>query len=243
MKRTGRLLGLILPIALGAALLWPPSLKVLLESLFPGVPEVVYPRSSLLRLTAQHLVLTLVSGAAAALAGTAAGIAVTRGAGRDFLPLTRSLAALAQTFPPVAVIALMVPLVGYGAEPVLLALFLYSILPVLNNTIAGLENVPPSVREAARGMGMKESQVLGLVELPLAGPVIFGGIRTAVTINVGTATLGAVAGAGGLGNPIVGGLVRDNPAFVLEGAAAAGLLALGLDRLLDALGRRLFPER
>ena len=92
-------------------------------------------------------------------------------------------------------------------------------------------------------MGMKESQVLGLVELPLAGPVIFGGIRTAVTINVGTATLGAVAGAGGLGNPIVGGLVRDNPAFVLEGAAAAGLLALGLDRLLDALGRRLFPDR
>ena len=136
-----------------------------------------------------------------------------------------------------AVLALAVPLVGFGFRPTVLALFLYGILPVLTNTIAGLEGVPAETLEAAEGMGMTPWQVLTRVQAPLALPVILAGVRTSVVINVGTATVGAVIGAGGLGTAIVAGLVRENPSFVLQGALGAALLALLLDRALGLLER------
>jgi osmoprotectant transport system permease protein len=142
------------------------------------------------------------------------------------------IGSLAQTVPPVAVLALAVPFIGFGVKPALVALCLYSVLPVLRNTIAGLESVPAPVLEAAAGTGMTGPQVLLRVELPLAFRVIMAGIRTSVVVNVGTATVGAIVGAGGLGTPIVAGLVRENPAFVLQGAVSAALLAIFLDQLL-----------
>ena len=207
-------------------------MRMLLEGLFPGEKEVIYPRASLLVLLREHMLLVLISSVAATLIGVGVGILVTRPAGRDYLNLVNDVSSLAQTIPPVAVLALAVPFIGFGFKPTILALFLYSILPIIRNTIAGLEAVSADLLDAARSMGMTRSQALVRVELPLALRVIMAGIRTSVVINVGTATVGAVVGAGGLGTPIISGLVRDNPAFVLEGAIAAALLAFILDQYL-----------
>jgi osmoprotectant transport system permease protein len=207
-------------------------MRVLLKGIFPGEKEVIYPRANLLVLLREHMLLVLLSSAAATLVGVGIGIVVTRPAGRDYLNLVNDVSSLAQTIPPVAVLALAVPFIGFGFKPTILALFLYSILPIIRNSIAGLEAVSAELVEAARGMGMTRAQILFKVELPLALRVIMAGIRTSVVINVGTATVGAVVGAGGLGTPIISGLVRDNPAFVLEGAIAAALLAFILDQYL-----------
>jgi osmoprotectant transport system permease protein len=240
-----RVAGFIGP-ALGAAamivLFTPTLLDAVLRILFPGAGEWVFDREYLLFLTAEHLALSLVAGGAATFLGMALGIAATRPRGRVFLPLIRDASSLAQTVPPAAVLALAIPFLGFGFKPVLLALVLYSILPVLNNTLTGLETLPEPVLEAARGIGMNRLQVLLKVELPLAMPVIGTGVRTSVVINVGTATIGAVAGAGGLGSPIVAGLIRDNPAWVFQGAMASALLALMLNTGLHSLEYMLKPK-
>ncbi|HCG99158.1 MAG TPA: ABC transporter [Actinobacteria bacterium] len=204
----------------------------LLRFLFPREKVFLYPQANLSQLVGEHLVLVLVSSALAIIVGLSIGIFVTRPAGKDFLRIANELSSLAQTFPPVAVLALAVPLLGFGFKPTITALFTYSVLPILRNTIAGLEGVPLNTIEAASGMGMSRLQILGRIELPLALKVILAGIRISVIVNIGTATIGAVVGAGGLGSPIISGLVRDNPAFVLEGALAAALLALLADFLI-----------
>jgi osmoprotectant transport system permease protein len=162
-------------------------------------------------------------------------VLVTRPRGRQFLPVAEKLAAVVQTFPPAAVLALSVPALGFGFSPTIAALFLYSVLPILRNTLGGLASVSTDAVDAARGMGMTPAQVLGKVELPLALPVILAGVRTAVIVNVGTATIGATIGAGGLGAPIISGLVNQNPAFLAEGTIIVGLLALTIDAAFAAV--------
>ncbi len=137
-----------------------------------------------------------------------------------------------QTFPPVAVLAISAPLLGFGLRPAILALFLYGLLPIVHNTISGLTEVPAQVLDAAAGVGMSPSQRLFRVEIPLASPVIIAGVRTSVVINIGTAVIGAVIGAGGLGSPIIAGLVENNPAFIIEGALPAAMLAILADQAL-----------
>lgn len=203
-----------------------------LRLLFPGEEQVVYPRADLTTLLGEHMLLVLVSALLALAIGVPLGTAVTRSWGRPFLDLVDDLTSLGQTIPPVAVLALAVPLLGFGFMPTVVALFLYSILPIVRNTISGLNGVPAGVVEAARGMGMTATQCLFQVEFPLAIRVIMAGARISVVINVGTATIGAVIGAGGLGAPIIAGLVQQNPAFVLEGAIAGGILAILADQVL-----------
>jgi osmoprotectant transport system permease protein len=208
-----------------------PAQRLLLGSLFPGTEELIYPRSPLLSLLGTHLVLTAISTAAATAAGFLLGLFAylePSGAGRRSVA---GLSGVAQTFPPAAVIALAVPSLGFGAPPVLLALFLYGMLPVVVNTTKGFDSVSPRVREAAKGVGMNRFRQFALVEFPLALPVILAGVRISAVINVGTAAIGAVAGAGGLGAPIIAGLVRFNPALVLQGALATAFLALSIDAL------------
>ncbi|MFO8063647.1 MAG: ABC transporter permease, partial [Spirochaetia bacterium] len=139
--------------------------------------------------------------------------------------------------------ALAVPALGFGFKPTVAALFIYSILPVLNNTISGMEGIPRHLTDASRGIGMTRLQILFLSEFPLAARVIAAGVRTSVIINVGTATVGAVIGAGGLGVVIIGGLVRDNVAFVFSGAMTAALLALIIDWLFSRLETLFFSPR
>ena len=205
----------------------------ILAPLFPHLQDILYPRASLLRLFGEHLLLVLLSGISAFVTGIFLGISVTRPWGREFLQSVQDLTALLQTFPPVAVLTLAVPAVGFGFTPAYLALFIYSILPIVRNTITGLLSVPQPLKEAARGMGMTPLQVLIKAELPQAFPAILTGTRISIIINIGTATIGGVIGAGGLGVAIVAGLVRDNTAFVLQGAIAAAGLAFLADYLFE----------
>ncbi len=200
---------------------------------FANLNAVIYPRAGLLTLVGEHVQLVAVSSGFTVLVGIPLGIWVTRRAGQEFLPIVNDLTSIGQTFPPVAVLALAVPIFGFGLIPTVIALFLYGLLPVVRNTIAGLTAVPSNVTEVAYGLGMSRFQTLFRVEIPLAAPVILAGVRTSVVINVGTAMIGAVIGAGGLGSPIVAGLVQFNAAFVIEGAIPATLLAVLLDQILS----------
>lgn len=205
--------------------------------LFPGYSQVVYPNASLLALTIQHLKLVGISSGLTILIGIPLGIWVTRKSGHDFLSTVTALTSFGQTFPPVAVLALAVPALGFGVLPTVVALFLYGLLPVVRNTIAGLQAVPQDVVDASYGMGMSRSQTLTRIEIPLAMPMILAGIRISVIINIGTAMIGATIGAGGLGTPIIGGLVQNNISFVIEGAVPAALLAILLDQLFSNIER------
>lgn len=211
-------------------------------ALMPESVPPVYDRTTFLKMTYEHFYLVALSSGLAVIIGVLSGVLVTRQPGRDFLPVVNSLSSLGQTFPPVAVLALAVPAVGFGAEPTIIALFIYGLLPIIRNTIAGLEAVTPSTLEAARGMGMNWFQILWQVELPLSLTVIFAGIRTSTIINIGTATLGATIGAGGLGAPIIAGLITDNQAFVLQGTILVGLFAIIVDLTLEWIeGKLRYP--
>ncbi len=222
-----------LVILLASAGLMPDLMPVL----FPGQASLVYQRDSFLWLLQHHVMLVAASASVGTLLAIAGGIMVTRPWGRDFLPLVSQIASIGQTVPPVAVLALAVPVLGFGDGPTVMALLLYGLLPVLRNTLAGLDSIPAAVTEAARGMGMSSAQVLIKTELPLAGRVILAGIRTSVTINIATAAIGSTIGARTLGDPVIAGLVNGNTAYVLEGAVLIGLLAITTDSLFEALER------
>ena len=147
--------------------------------------------------------------------------------------------AIGQTVPPVAVLAVAAPLIGFGEWPALIALALYSLLPILRGTIAGIESVPPAVVDAARGLGLDRWQRRLQVELPLALPVLLAGVRTSVMINIGTAAIASTVGARTLGSPITVGLSGFNTAYVLQGALVLAALALVTDLGFEPLSRRL----
>ncbi len=215
------------------------ALQPLLQEAFPGVEPVVYNRDSFLALFLSQLGLVAAASLAASLVGVALAIFVTRPAGRDFRAMVNALATIGQTFPPAAVLAITVPMVGFGARPTIIALFLYGLLPIVENAVAGLEGVASGVREAAEGMGLSAWQRLRDVELPLAAPVILAGIRVSVTIAIGTATIGSTVGALTLGTPIFDGLVANKIPFVLEGAVLVALFAILTDLLFERLDQRL----
>lgn len=223
-------------LALLAAAVWGlPQLDTFFRWLAPGQRQVIYQRDSFLALVLNHIQLVGISAAVAVVVGVGTGVIVTRAWGRDFMPLVSQVASMGQTFPPVAVLALCVPLLGFGAGPVIVSLILYGLLPIVRNTIAGLNDVDPAVREAARGMGLSPLQVLLQVELPLAFQVILGGVRTSVTINIATAAIGSTIGAKTLGDPVIAGLINTNLAYTLQGAILIGLLAITVDQLFEAI--------
>lgn len=197
----------------------------------------IYDQGSLLALTLAHLRTVALATAAATVVSVGLAILVTRPIGREFLPLSRSLANIGQTVPPVAVLALAVPTVGFGDTPTLIALFLYALLPIFENALTGLSNVSPAVIEAARGSGMTERQRLVGIELPLALPLIVAGIRIAVVISLATATIGSTVAARTLGEVIIAGLQADNLAFVVQGGLIVGALAVLIYDALSGLER------
>jgi osmoprotectant transport system permease protein len=189
----------------------------------------------ILRATDQHLLLVFVSLAAAVVVGVPAGILAERhpAAGRWIL----GAAGIIQTIPSMAVLVFMVPLLGW--RPAALALFLYRLLPIVRGTATGLASIPGHLREAALGLAPWER--LRLVELPMASRSILAGIKTAAVINVGTATIGGLIGAGGYGAAILSGIRLADAARLMEGAIPAALLALGLEHGFDRLERWLVP--
>jgi len=196
-------------------------------------------RRTLLALTARHVLLVAGSLAAAIALAVPLGLVLERArAGAE--PVIRAVGVL-QTIPGIALLAFMIPLLGIGVVPALVALFLYSLYPILRNTYTGVRDAAPEAVAAALALGMTPRQILGLVRLPLAAPLIMAGIRTAAVINVGTATLAAFIGAGGLGDPIASGLALSDTRMILSGALPAAALALVVDTLLGACERLVRP--
>ncbi|MEJ2004577.1 MAG: ABC transporter permease/substrate-binding protein, partial [Cyclobacteriaceae bacterium] len=185
----------------------------------------------------EHLLLTLISVTLAVIVGLLLGIAISRNKKRAG-PVMGVVNAV-QTIPSLALLGVLLPLVGIGVVPAIIALFLYALLPIVRNTYTGIIGIDPAVKEAATGMGLNDIQLLRRVEIPLAMPVIFAGIRTAFVINVGIATLCALIAAGGLGEFIFRGLGTNNPQMILAGAIPASLLALLIDAVLGYLQRNL----
>jgi osmoprotectant transport system permease protein len=199
-----------------------------------GAPPI-YRQANLLALAWSHFQIVVLATAASTLAAVSLGILVTRRSGAEFLPLSRAVVNVGQTFPPVAVLALTVPLVGFGDGPTFIALFAYGLLPIFENTLVGIQQVPAAVTEAARGCGMTPVQRLFRVELPLALPQIMTGIRLAVVVAIGTATIGSTVAAKGLGEVIIAGLLSDNTAFIVQGGLVVALMAaLIYDAMLAA---------
>lgn len=196
-------------------------------------------RGRIARLTGRHLLLVGISLAFAIAIALAVGLVLQRLAG-GAETIIRGIGVL-QTIPGIAMLAFMIPFLGIGVVPALVALFLYSLFPIVRNTYSGVRDANPAAVDAARAMGMTEGEILRHVRLPLAAPTIMAGIRTAAVINVGTATLAAFIGAGGLGDPIVSGLALSDTRMILSGAIPAGLLALVVDALLGWSERRLTP--
>src|SRR5579864_8941515 len=229
-------------VLLIAFLLSPQSFAPLFAPLTQYGAPPIYDQGNLLLLALAQLATVCCAAVASTLVAVGLGILVTRPAGAQFLPLSRTLVNIGQTFPPVAVLAVAVPLVGFGEKPTLIALFAYGLLPIFENTIVGLRTVPAAVLEAASGVGMSARQRLRAVELPLALPLILEGIRLSLVISVGTATIGSTVAAKGLGEVIIAGLLSSNTAFILQGGLVTGLMAVLLYDGLAALERRFSPS-
>jgi len=195
---------------------------------------------SLARRTGEHLLLVGASLLAAIALAVPLGVLAARRPrlGRALV----GAAGVLQTIPSLALLVLLIPLFGIGAPPALVALFLYGLLPILRNTHAGLEGIPEPLRESARALGLTPGAQLRLVELPLAMPSIVAGVKTAAVIDIGTATVGALIGAGGFGQPILTGIRLDDFGLILQGAIPAALMAMAAERLFEAIERRVVPR-
>ena len=225
-------------LVLAGVVLALPASEPLFAHLFPALERPVYRQEPFAQLLWQHTLLVGASSLVAVGVGSLVGVFVTRPAGQAFRPMALALAAMGQTFPPVAVLAVAVPVVGFGEWPALIALALYGVLPVLQGTVAGLEAVPAPMRQAARGLGLSPWQSLWQLEVPLALPVWLAGVRSSVTINIGTAAIASTVGAKTLGSPIIVGLSGFNTAYILQGALLVGLLAVVSDMAFERLARR-----
>lgn len=196
--------------------------------------------SRLWRRTAEHLALVGASMAAAVLIAVPLGVAAAK-----IAPLGQVIlgaVGIVQTIPALALLVFMIPPLGIGAMPAMAALFLYSLLPIVRNTHAGLGGIAPAVRESAEAMGLPPGAILWRVELPLAARSILAGIKIAAVINIGTATLGALIGAGGYGQPILTGIRLDNMGLILEGAVPAALMAVAAQGLFELAERLAVPR-
>ena len=196
--------------------------------------------SRFFRLTLQHLRLVAVSLLGAMLIAIPLGILAARQPQLGQMVL--GAAGILQTIPSLALLIFMVPLLGLGAQPAIAALFLYSLLPIIRNTHAGLHDVPLQIRESAEALGLTALARLRLIQLPLAARAILAGIKTAAVINVGTATLGGFIAAGGYGELIFAGIRKDDMALTLQGAIPAAVLALLVQGLFELAERAVVPK-
>jgi osmoprotectant transport system permease protein len=227
-------------MALGLTTAAPENSRALDDRPASGVLQYLWThRGTIMSLTLRHLLLVGVSLLGAIAVALPLGLALERSR-RVAEPVIRSVGLL-QTLPSIALLAFMIPLLGIGVVPALVALFLYSLYPILRNTYTGVRDAAPEAVGAAWALGMTPGQVLRDVRLPLAAPVIMAGIRTAAVINVGTATLAAFIGAGGLGDPIAAGLALSDTRMILSGALPAALLALLVDAVLGLCERLVTP--
>jgi osmoprotectant transport system permease protein len=235
-----------------AALLWLLALFLLsqqgiwakvLGSIFPNADPVLFERTSLFSLVMQHLQISLTSMAFVILIGIPLAIFCTRRQGLAFLPLVENVVAVGQTFPPVAVLFLALPIFGFGTLAPILALFFYGLLPTVRGTLLGLRAVAPELKDAALGSGMNGWQLLRRLELPLSLPAILAGLRSSLVLIIATTSIAPLVGTGGLGVPMLAGLTTNNTSLLLEGAIPVAILALLSDYTMRSIERLLMPWR
>jgi osmoprotectant transport system permease protein len=194
----------------------------------------------LIKNTRDHLFLVGISLLGALLLAIPLGVLAARKA--RFGQAILGIAGIVQTIPSLALLVFMIPLLGIGAPPAIVALFLYSLLPILRNTHSGLRGIPPELRESAEALGLPPWTRLRRIELPLASPAILAGVKTSAVINVGTATLGALIGAGGYGQPILTGIRLDDGGLIFQGAIPAAVLALAMQGVFESAERIIVPR-
>lgn len=182
-------------------------------------------------LVLQYLTLVVFAISISSFLGFGAGVLIHLRKWASLKELAVLIGGLGVTFPSVAVMALLVPTMGYGYEPVVIALVLYGIFPVLTATLDGLQSVDPLIVQAAQAMGMGSMHVFWNIELPMAAQLIYAGLRTTTIVSIAAATIGATVGAGGLGLPIVTGIRSNNPVLILKGALPVMLIAMLADRI------------
>jgi osmoprotectant transport system permease protein len=203
---------------------------------------IIARHDDILRSTLEHLHLTGVSVMLAIFVGVPLGVLLTRN--RRLSQWVLGAISIVQTIPSLALLGFLLPLPfigGIGAKPAIVALFLYSLLAIVRNTYTGIDQVDPAIKEAGRGMGMTDRQILFMVELPLSLPTIMAGIRISTVVCVGIATLCAAIGAGGLGQFIFRGIAMVNNSMIMAGALPAAILAIVLDLIFTWLERSLSP--
>ncbi len=196
--------------------------------------------SRLYRNTLQHLFLVVISLSAAIIVSIPLGILAYKNQKVGHLVL--GIVGVIQTLPSLALLVFMIPFFGIGAVPAIVALFLYSLLPIVRGTYTGLKDISRDIQESAEALGLTPFAMLRLIEIPIASRSILSGIKTSAVINVGTATLGALIGAGGYGQPILTGIRLDNVGLILEGAIPAAVMALLVQGLFDLSERILVPK-
>ena len=207
-----------------------------------GLETIRARQVDLVYLGQQHMILVFSSMFFALLVGIPSGILLSRPAARGIAEYVMQIFNVGNTLPPLAVLALAMVVIGIGDTPAIIALFLASLLPIVRNTHTALDSLPPGLREAGRGIGMTFWQRLRWVEIPMALPVIFGGIRTAVVMNIGVMAIAAVIGAGGLGLLLLNGIGGSDIRMLIAGALMICLLAIVLDWLLHRLQVVLTPK-
>jgi len=190
----------------------------------------------------RHILMVLIAELVVILIGVPLGILVTRPGFRKLATPVIGGANVGQSIPSLAIVAIMVPLLGMGFWPAVVALFIWGLLPILRNSYAGINNINPAIVEAAKGMGMTRGEIARKIELPLALPVIMAGIRVSTVIVVGTATLAALIAAGGLGRIILAGVFSGVPLITLQGAAPTAAMAIILGFILERIEKRLTPR-
>lgn len=202
----------------------------------------VTPAMKIVTATLRHLQIVAVAELLAIIVGIPIGFLSTRRAFRFVSPVLIGIANVGQTVPTLAFIGIAAAFLGMGYNAAVIALFVYATLPIVRNTHAGIRSVDPAVKEAAQGMGMSKWEVTSRIELPLARPIIMAGIRTSTVVNVGTAAVAGMIGAGGLGAIIMSGLAVRVMPIVIQGAAPTAALAIALDALLGGVEEWMTPR-
>jgi len=216
---------------------------IILGLFFRDETTYIHSRLTLISMSWTHLAMALGATFVSSASGVTIGILVTRKKGRTFLPLVQKIGTFFQTLPPTGVIILSFPLLGFGWPPTLLALFLYSFFPVIGSTVLGISSLAPEIRDSSLGLGMNEKNLLWMVEFPLSVPTILTGIRQAFVLNMATAAIGAIIGAGGLGIIIMSGINQQNSALVFSGTLVIVGFTLVGDGILSLIAKNYQPSK
>lgn len=237
-KNKGLIVAAFLSIVLGVLVIYSKAFEAFLYGLF-GSKSTEGSRTPLMVYFIEHIWMVLLSSLIAVTLGIILGIFVTTDFGREYKELLLKTVSLGQSFPSPALLALAVPILGYGIEGALVALVVYALMPIVYNVVIGIDEVAKDIVDAAKGMGMTEFEVYLKVKIPLSLNVILGGIRTALVINISATTLAAAVGAGGLGVLVVNGVRTFDMVLILEGAIPVTILAIIVELLLKHLQENL----